>query len=166
MREPDKVGAARAWKLDGAALKAATDGVEADVVTWIVNGPYHPVWAWWQVGVITLDDVPGFPPANKQYPEAEWEFSITSLQAGPGCDRKTVDIDALERGDLDAVPGFLTPQDAVVHFHAVTREQAATICELAVNAIVAGHSCDSDFRFWWKNAITKTVEHYVLGVHS
>jgi hypothetical protein len=131
-----------------------------------VHGPYHPLWSWWQVSVITLEDVPGFPPANKQYPEAQWEFSVTSLNAGPGCDRKTVDIDAIERGDRKATPGFLTPQDVVVQFHAVTRDQAAQVCEHAVDAIVAGQSCDSDHRQWWQGAVTKTVEHYVLGVHS
>lgn len=168
MRGPDKNGVARAWKLDTTELKTAIGGEapDAEVATWLVNGSFHPFWSWWQVGVVTLDDIPGFPPANRQYPEAQWEFSITSLNAGPRCDLIEVDIDALERGEIPAVPGHLTPQDVVVQFHGVTREQAATICELAVAAIVGGQSCDSDFRSWWKNAITKTVEHYVLGVHS
>jgi len=117
------------------------------------------------VTAVTLEDVEGFPPANKQYPEALWEFGITSVNAGPKADRKTVDIDAIERGEIGSIPGYLTPQDVVVQFHAVTRKQVEHIVESAVGAIVGGMSCDSDFREWWKNAITKTVEHFVLGVH-
>lgn len=164
MREPDKSGVAQAW-----LLEETPEVQEAHIKNWgypstsvrhwFVQGPYHPFWHWWQVGVIDLADHPGMPPAHKQYPEAEYEFAIFSLQG-------EVDIDALESGDIEN-RGFkvLQPADVVFHFHKVTREQAAEICDAAVTMIVKGQSCDSDFREWWKGALANTVEHYVLGVH-
>lgn len=174
MREPDKTGIARAWKIEQtpeliAAHIESWGSPPAGVgPSWIVNGPYHPFWAWWHVACISLADIEGIPPAHRQYPEAEFEIMCLSLNPDPkgeGC--YPPDIAALEAGDTKhGLPGYLTPPDWIVHFHGVTADQAAAICELAVDHIVAGQSCDSDFREHWKLAITKTVEHYLLGVHS
>lgn len=166
VRDPDKTGVAKAWKIEPTD-EAIRQHVESwghaptPVRTWYVNGPYHPLWSWWMVGVISLADVPGVPPAIKQYPEAEYEFTIYSLSGVPN-------IEALDRGDL-ANRGFdaiLQPADVTFHFHGVNDRQAAEICDAAVAAICAGQSCDRDFREWWKGALTSTVTHYALGVHE
>jgi hypothetical protein len=170
---PDKKGLANAWRMD------VTPEVSADHLrewghthgsigpTWIVNGPYHLLWSWWIVGCISLRPIPGVPDANKDYPEAEYEIGCWSLNPDPDPPRpKIPNITALRGGRLAERPEYLTPQDWRVHFHGVTDEQAAKICEYTVDAIVAGHSCDSDYRTWWRGAITKTVEHFVLGVHA
>lgn len=164
MRGPDKSGVAQAWKIN--VTQAIIDAhvkewgyPPTSVCQWFVNGPYHPFWHWWLVSVIDLKDHPGMPPANKQYPEAEYEFCIWSLEG-------EVNVDAIDAGDIEN-RGFkiLQPADVTFHFHRVTREQAAEICDAAVATIVAGQSCDSDFREWWKGMLARTVEHYVLGVH-
>jgi hypothetical protein len=171
LRKPDRSGIARAWKIEQSPELRATHEREfgfpdAGLSTWIVNGPYHPLWSWWHVGVIHLRDMPSAPPAQKQYPEAEYEFAIYSLNPD-GRNGGTPDIDKLEAGDAEGgMPGFLSPPDVQFHFHGVTDEQAAKICDLAVEQIVAGRSCDSDFRGHWKSMLARTVEHYVLGVHS
>lgn len=163
--EPDLGGIARAWRIDAteAVRKAHVDEwgyADSSISTWIVNGPYHPFWSWWHVGVISLKDVPGAPPANKQYPEAEYEFAIYSLQGTPN-------VQALRDGDLAnrGFESFLTPADVTFHFDGVTDEQAREICDAAVRAIIAGQSCDSDFRQWWLNSLAETVEHYKAGIH-
>lgn len=174
MRDPDKSGIARAWKIEQTpaliASHTASFGHPPAGIgpSWIVHGPYHPFWSWWQIACISLADIEGLPPAHKQYPEAEYEIMCLSLNPKPEAGRSyPPDIALLEAGDAEhGMPGYLTPADWIVHFHGVTDGQAEQILEAAIDHIVAGQSCDSDFREHWKLAITKTVEHFVLGVHS
>lgn len=170
MREPDLQGAAaRAWRLRRtpearAAHEASFGYPDASLADWIVNGPYHPFWSWWYVGLVHLREVPGAPPASKRYPEAEYEILCLSLNPKPEDGRPDVpDIDKVEAGDaVGGLPGFLSPPDWVVQFHGVSDEQAIEVGEHVANAIVQGRSCDSDFRSWWEAAIPNTVKH-VLG---
>ena len=166
MRDPDLKGVASAW-----LIKESEEAIQAHIKewgyppatlrNWYVNGPYHPFWSWWMVAVISLADIEGLPPANKQFPEAEYEFAIYSIKGIP-------DIDALDRGDVEnrGFEAILSPPDVVFHFHKVTDDQAKKICDAAIKHIVAGQSCDSDYRSHWMEVMSKTVEHYVLGVHE
>lgn len=173
MRDPDFAGVARAWRLKKSPEmeQAHVDSFgheSSSLADWVVNGSYHPFWSWWYIAVIHLRDIPNAPPANKQYPEAEYEFMILSLDPRPEArNGGKVDVDKIEQGDIEGgLPGFLSPPDVVFQFHGVTDEQAIKVGEAAIRAIVNGHSCDSDFREWWKVSLSKTVEHFVLGVHS
>lgn len=164
MREPDQSGIAQAWHipLSENAIQSHIDDwgyPPTSISQWFIKGPYHPFWHWWMVSVIDLKDHEGIPPANKQYPEAEYEFGIYSLDG-------EVNIDACDRGDVTN-RGFkpLSPPDVIFHFHGLTSEQASEICEAAVTLIVNGQSCDSDFREYWKSLLARTVEHYTLGIH-
>lgn len=165
MREPDKSGVAKAWLINP-NVKSINAHIKkfgyppTGLRTWFINGPFHPFWSWWIVSVISLKDVPGVPPANKQYPEAEYEYTCYSLDGVPN-------IDELDKGNLKkrGFKSILQPADVQFHFHNVTDEQAIEICDAAVSHIVAGQSCDSDYRQYWKAMLARTVEHYVLGVH-
>lgn len=165
MRDPDLSGVARAWRLNINASMSEAHRREwgydhTGIATWYVCGPYHPFWSWWYIGLISLADVPGVPPANKVYPEAEYELTFVSLDGDPN-------LDALEQGRLeDRGYTFLSPPDLVFQFNGVTREQAVEIAEAAVRMIVAGQSCDSDFREWWRGALETTVQHYKEGIHG
>lgn len=166
IRKPDKEGVARAWHIPitEEAIQAHIREwgyPPAPIDTWYVNGPYNLFWHWWMVSTISLADIPGIPPANKQYPEAEYEFTIYSIDGTPN-------IKALDKGDVDnrGFKSILQPADVTFHFHGVTDEQAKTITEHAVRAICDGISCDSGNREWWKTSLARTVEHYVLGVHE
>jgi hypothetical protein len=174
LRPPDKSGVARAWRVERTVEMEANHMTEFGYPpvqvgpTWLVNGPYHPLWSWWYVSCISLRDVPGVPPANKRYPEAEYELIVFSLNPDPKPPRpKVPDLDALAAGDATrGLPGFLHPPDVVFQFHGVSEQQAEQILELAVDRIVAGQSCDSDFRSWWTAALESTVEHYRNGRHA
>lgn len=168
MREPDlSSDTVKAWLIP--ITKESVEGhtkewgaPPAHIATWIVTGPFHMFWQWWMVAVIHLRDIPGAPPPHKQYLEAEYEFMILSMNPDPGDRPNVPDIDALDRGENPnlCLPGFLSPPDAVVHFHGVDDEQAAEVARLSVAAIVNGYaSPDSDFRSWWKTAIPNTVKH-------
>lgn len=175
MRAPDKSGVARAWRIEQSPEAIAAHEREwgyppASIgPTWLVNGPYHPLWSWWYVGVVSLADRPGTPPARRRYPEAEYELMILSLNPSPTDGRPAVpDIDGLEAGGdaMRCLPGFLTPPDVVFQFDGVTDDQAAGLAEIAVDVIVGGQSCDSDFRQWWLGSLQATVQHIREGLHA
>jgi hypothetical protein len=164
MRDPDFSGAARAWRIADTAKSEPAH--EASIAAWLVNGPFHPLWSWWMVAVISLRDIPGVPPAHRQYPEAEYEFLVMSIDPDVG----VPDLEAIERGDDWAVVKdgerhkFLSPADAVVHFHGVDDVGALAVGEECISAIVRGAaSPDSDWRSWWQAAIPSTVEHVRTG---
>lgn len=174
MREPDLTGACRAWRVKNTPEAQAGHvrewGYEDSTIdNWLVNGPFHPLWSWWMVAVVHLRPIPGAPPPNLQYPEAEYEFMILSMdpggehREGEAKERPTEpDVDGFEAtGDgVRYLPGFLQPPDAVVQFHGVDDDEAREVCQLAVNAIVSGQaSPDSDWRSWWEKAIPNTVKH-------
>jgi hypothetical protein len=171
VRAPDLTGVARVWRLArNDAMQAAHvksfGYASSSLADWVANGPYHPFWSWWYIGLVHLRDVPGAPPANKQYPEAQYELMFLSLNPD-GRNGGKVDVDKIEAGDIEGgLPGFLTPPDLVYQFHGVTDEQAIKIVERAVEHIAAGQSCDSDFRSWWRSSLDTTVQHYREGRHS
>lgn len=168
MRAADLRGpTASAWKLKKPAPGEGRKDWEACIESWILNGPgYHPAWAWWQISVVSLRDIPGVPPAKKDYHEAEYEFMIIALNPEKG----TPDIDLFESGQdwgKKDVPKFLFPVDVTKQFHGVTEMQVAEICTVAVKAIVNGYlSPDQDFRSAWNYSIDETVKHMIEGRHD
>lgn len=155
MRDPDKRGlGTEAWRSRMASVDE-DPRVAANIEGWVVKGPYHPAWSYWMVGCIDLAEHPGVDPPKKQYPEAEFEVMIVSLD--PKC----------YPPDPDSPAGltFLTPPDLVFQFDGVTREQAGEICSLVVDHALNGRSLDSDFRAWWESALRETVAHYKAGRH-
>lgn len=172
MREPDEIGVAKAWRvrvtdaLREAHVKAF-GYADAGLATWVVNGPYHPFWGWGYISLIHLRDIPGAPPAHRQYAGAEYEIMCLSLNPNPEPPRGPVDVDRVEAGDTTGgLPGFLMPADWIVQFHGVSDEQAVEVAQLAIDSIVRGQSCDSDYRAFWESAIKTTVEHYRQGLHA
>lgn len=149
MRPADRKGlVAEAW-LSKAVPERAEQ--EASLTQWLIKGPFHPAWEYWVLGVISLEDIPGAPPAKKKYPEAEYEFMIVSID--PDC----------YPPDPDVAEGlkFLHPIDLVYHFDGVTEGQAMEIASLAVQAICDGRiSPDQDFRSAWERTLDATVQKY------
>lgn len=156
MRDPDAQGPyGRAWLLQD---KSGKPDYQASCGAWLVNCPSaHPFWHWWLVGTTGLRDLPGVKPAVKQYPEAEYEFIIFSI-----------DPQACPNPEPDDPKGYphLTPIDVVEHFHGVSDHDAARICMSAVHAIVNGVlSPDQDYRSAWKASLEATVQHFRSGQH-
>jgi hypothetical protein len=169
--EPDWAGTvARAWRVDVDSPEAiarherewgyAPGGVRG----YWVNGPYHPFWSWWMVSVTHLRPIPGAPPAHKLYPDAEYEFTIWSVDSPPK--GPEFDISRVITGDMEGRGRILHPADVTFQFHGVTDLQSADICDDAVRAILDGMSCDSDFRQWWLDSLATTVKHYQEGRHG
>lgn len=168
MRTPDKTGlGARAYEIVGD--RSAPDyrpDWDASIGLYLVNGSFHPMWSWWAIAVVHLRDLPGVRPASKQYPEAEYEFGIYSLDTPPAGKPFDIDKDALEWARR-----VLSPPDVIQQFDVGTalpveeRDRIARkVLDLAIDAVVDAHaSPDSDFRRWWRAAIPRTVEHVLTG---
>jgi hypothetical protein len=149
----------RAWKSRFDPAKAEHKDHTAAVAgaSWLVNGPFHPLWNWWAIAAISLRDIHGVPPANKRYPEAEWELMIIALD--PACCPPDPDIEGQLR--------YLTPIDVVFQFDGVSEDVVREIVEMAVKAICDGRlSPDRDFRSAWQVTLNATVEHYKSGHHD
>ncbi len=148
----------------GQAWHIPNDNVDpsqrAGLASWIVHIPgAHPFWSNWMVAVVHLRDVPGATPAKRNYPEAEYEFLILTINPE---EHPTPTVEeALSKG-----LHFLHPVDVCEQFHGVTDQDAVRICESAVRASLNGRiSPDQDFRPIWRAAIQETVKHFREGKH-
>jgi len=134
--------AARAWKARINRADITNPAHEATVLGWLINGPgFHPFWSWWLLTVISLRDIPGVPPAKKQYALAEWELMILSLNP------------EFPPPDPDTLGGMhhLTPPDLVYQFHGVGEDRVHQLAHVAIDAICKGEmSPDQDYRTAWK----------------
>lgn len=166
MRAPDFEGgggAVRVWRIAESA-KSTPDHAAA-LGSWVIDGPFHPLCHQWVLSVIHLRDIEGVRPAHRQFPEADHELMILSLNPD-----RPVDIDAFEAtgtwGDPN-VPKFLTPADLQYQFGGLTDAQAVEIAEAAIRGILAGdYSPDSDHRSRWIRVLDATVAHYKAGAHD
>lgn len=155
MREPDFKGPyGRAWSI-------ATNKPEhaACLGSWIVNVPgAHPYWEYWLVALVHLRDVPGVEAAHRKYPEAEFEFSIQSI-----------DPERCPEPDPDAADAgypLLHPVDVVEQFHGISDHDAQRVADLCITAMLHGRiSPDQDFRSMWNRTIQGTVTHFRQGQH-
>ncbi len=157
MREPDLAGpCGRAWKMPN---KNELPSHQAHISSWLVNRPgAHPFWQWWVVSMIHLRDLPGVPAAHRHYQDAEFEFTIFSIDP-ERCPNPQPD-------DPNGYP-HLVPLDVVEQFHGVSDADASRICLSAIQAIVQGIlSPDQDYRQSWKESIRQTVEHFASGRHT
>jgi hypothetical protein len=153
LRPPDKQGSvAAAWRApDSDAPEHA-----AHIASYLVKGPFHTVWNWWMVSAVDLLDRPGVDPPKRQYPEAEYEILVMSVNP--------------EYGDPDPdAPNtlyLLEPADLIFHTHGVSRGVIEEVLGLMVDQIIEGRSPDQDFRRDWESSLTTTIKHYKEGRHD
>lgn len=154
MRPPDITGdGVEAWEIKLPEVQTTTSSLLGFLVrcTWA-----HPFWDRWVISVQHLREMEGQRPALKQFPEAEYELLIVTLDP-----EHEADPDHPERGYR-----FMEPVDLVFQFHGLTDRDAARLCRLAVETIAAGRmSPDQDFRSAWETLLQGTVECMRNGNH-
>lgn len=133
MREPDKIGnVGKAWIVGRKKTKAH----EATLLDYIINCPeIYPFW--WAMSLIHLRDIDGVSPANKQYPEAEYELIV--LEKNPEAPPPKPD---------DLVFYWLFPPNICKQFHGVTDEDAKGICSDVVEHIINGSISPDNKKAW------------------
>ena len=162
MREPDFHHKADAWLIPiNRARKDWSADWEGTLCLYLLNCPWaHPFWSWYHISGIHLRDIPGVKPANKQFPEAEHEIQILSLNP-----KTQHDPDKLATGEQQL--DFLTPMDLCHQVAGLTDDQFKQLVQIVVMTIVDGHAGpDSDYREWWKKMIDRTAQHLREGKHK
>lgn len=156
MKEPDVKGpAAEAWQIANPPTQPVAT---AAVAGWLIHSThFHPFWRWWSLSVVHLRDVEGVPAAVKDYPEAEYELMILSLDP---------EADAPDPDHPEGGYPFLMPPDLSHQFHGITDAEAQGLALVAVRAICAGRiSPDADYRSIWKGTIAGTIDCIREGGH-
>lgn len=139
----------KAWEIDAKPKKRDQN---ATIKAWLLNLPgSHPLWSNYEVGVISLRDIPGVPPANKKYPEAEYELIMIALN--PDYQPSPTDIESL-------VP--LRPENYVSQFHGLTEDEAAKVglwmvLDLVKGQLIAEPSGVIGARELWANRLNKAI---------
>lgn len=155
----------------------------ASLAAWFLQIPgASPAWDTFLVCLITLSDLPGYPPANRKYPEAQYELLVTALHPEPN-----------PTADDMTTWHHLTPLNYVTQFHGCTDSQALQLTEHVVRMFIDGHLPiepagvivqikeeggrqthmelpnqveNMPARDYFKRLILRTVEHLAAGGHG
>lgn len=101
----------------------------AVVKAWLLTLPgHHPLWQHYCLSVISLADIPGVPPAVKQFPEATHEILLMAMN--PECDPAP---DAPEEFQ------YLSPVNYVKQIDVVSDEIAILAGAAVVVRLLLGH---------------------------
>jgi len=154
MRTPDiESSLVRGWNLTHRLNELAADENQPQIglAGWLLLVSWAtPFWNWYILCVVSLRDVPGFPPAKKQYPEATSELLIAALAP----DSLPPDLDPANVRRFT----HLNPIDQAVQFHGLTDGQAVRVAEEMVRRIAGGLSPDRDFRGLWLHQLGRVVQ--------
>lgn len=155
----------KAWKCGLTLPETASEedraAFEASVGEYIIHAPHaHPFWSWYYLAGITLRDIPGSPPASRQFEGATHELLVLSLDPDKPAPRPNGEFG--QQGALHP----LSPPDHVIQTMFVNDEQFGEIVDLFAQAVVNGVlSPDCDWRERWRQTMTHTVDHY-RGLHD
>jgi hypothetical protein len=155
MRTPDFSGVAgwRAWTVKNTLAKPDH---AASVASYLLFCPgAHPLWSYWNLGVVHLRPLPGVRPAIITRPGATHEILMAALDPDT-----TPDPDDVGEGWP-----WLRPFDLVEQFQVPGDEYARQLARLMVEMIMHGNSPDSDYRRSWQNVVQATAAHYREGRH-
>ena len=140
--EPALTGASgRAWRVDVAAVargRRESPPPELTVAAWIVHAPYaHPMWHSYAIAAVSLELVPGWPPAKINAPGATHEVMVYALNPE-------------HRRAINAPSHYLTPANFHGQWRAADHAAAARYVEETVQLVIDGKlSPDTDFRRDW-----------------
>ena len=115
---------------------------------------FHPHWSQWVVTAISLADVPGVPPANKDTPDMTHEILIISVNPDVYLDPDVVPTEQWMMAPVDLVKQVSLPSD----------DEAKYVLKRIINQIASGRmSPDQDYRNAWKSVIDAIVSTNVYG---
>lgn len=120
------------------------------VSLWLLRVPgAHAFWQHWFLGVISLKDAPGVPPAHKTSPEMTHELSVYTINPESCPHPSPHDFE-----EMGIKWPRLTPPDHQVQFQVPSDRQAKKIADMLVKEILDRRlSPDQDYRQLWKDLI-------------
>ncbi|MDX5570923.1 hypothetical protein PYK79_57100, partial [Streptomyces sp. ID05-04B] len=129
----------------------------AGLDSWILTGPrWHPVWYQYNLGIVSLADTPGLPPAKLHRPGVTHELTVVALNPDHG----PYDARRLPDGHLQ----FLTPVNIVEQFTA-TDQEARELAFQCARAVVDGllwpetGDAPDTVRAAWRSSVHQTLAH-------
>lgn len=149
-------------------LGPGSPGSVTTLVSWFMHLPNQGLgWDDYLLCLITLADVAGYPPANKRYPEAEYEVLVTALD--PSVNPNPKDWTTWHR---------MEPVNYVTHFDGISDTAAIQVVDALALACVAGllpgeTQVYLDGKMMlvkqlvdlWDETVHDTVHHYRTGGH-
>ncbi|AYF32180.1 hypothetical protein CSH63_33030 [Micromonospora tulbaghiae] len=123
---------------------------------WLITAPgYHTIWSQYGLLCVRLDDdVPGFPPPKRQFPQATHELLVLTLDPTLGVHTP----DSVIAGGLR----YLSQPNIVEQYTAGDNEMRE-LCEVAVHAVVHGQlnpetaNDPSRIRGQWHEALRRAL---------
>lgn len=126
----------------------------AALVCWIITAPmYHPAWSQYALSVVTLNNVPGLPPAHLKFPGATHELLVLAIDPTRGPVTATQDQIV-----------YLQPVNISMQFEA-TDDEMRDLASLLVQAVVHGlldpetSNGPETIREYWLTSAVKTLAH-------
>ncbi|HKX69899.1 MAG TPA: hypothetical protein VJM75_01670 [Acidimicrobiales bacterium] len=123
---------------------------------WIITAPiWHPLWSQYNLGVVTLADIPDIPPAKLQRPGVTHELTVVALNPEHG---------PYDARNLTGALAFLLPVNIAEQI-TTTDDQARNLAALCARAVVDGVLCPETgdapdhIRALWRSAIHQTLDH-------
>jgi hypothetical protein len=156
-------GKAELWVADPSRPDAA-----AAIATWLLTHPQgHPLWSQYLLGGVTLRELEGFPPPQKQFPEATHEIFVVALDPSRG----PYTVETLNRfGGADPLP-YMIPIN-IAHQFAGSDEDCRKLTAAAAYGVTGGmlwpETSDSPMRIRadWEAGLNLTLEHIKTGGHD
>lgn len=136
---------------------------------WLITAPmYHPMWTQYLLFVVRLrDDIPGFPPPERQFVGATHEMMLFALNPDPedtGTPMRHTPKSLLERIENNKGLPYLTPIN-IAQQHEATDEEMERVAELSAWAVIQGlmepetSNGAERIREHWLTSATKTLAH-------
>lgn len=155
MSEPIAVGlCGKAWEIN---VKPGNAAQTAALKCWFLELPrQHPFWDCYMLGVTSLRDIVGVPPAKKHYPEAEYELLMVALSP-------EFKPNPHNRQSLVA----LEPVNYVNQFDGLTDEEAIKLGLTLVKGLVDGKLIAEPqgvrkARDWWDDNVKRITRTLIL----
>lgn len=152
----------------------------AGLSAWAVEAPrYHPLWQWYALGMVSLRDIAGAPPAKKNYPGATYElfcFALDPEKCPPDVDKPGLSgilqpvnlvyqYDFELKNTLVDLGGGQRLANALEMSVQTQDEQANLLMALFIKGAVNGMSLDTDYRRLQEEMLDGTVAHIKSGLH-
>ena len=104
---------------------------ETTVACWFMHLPDQAAgnaWDRYMLSAVTLADMPGYPPANRRYPAAEYELLLLALAP----DKHPTPDDPESWEPMD-------PPNVIEQFHGISRDQVVQLVGDLAQACIDGH---------------------------
>lgn len=162
-REPDHHGGAGKywkWNMPDDLRTGQFAASQAEYVLYVPGS--HPWWWYYALMMVDLRDREGVPPAHKQFPTAEYEIMVWTIN--PEAPLREPEGNPFEEDANGRILQLLSPPDQIHQLGPFPGgdEDAKKMLELIARACADGFLVpDVDYRQTWNSVLGNTYEHFI-----